>query len=82
MATPTAKRSRNIAATHAAVRYVRSKMDIGASNRIGPGMIARLLCAGGTFTKGEMRTRIDQELAGMQRPTTRDELNVTADSSK
>ncbi len=47
----------------AAMKYVQGKMDIGASNKIGTGMIAKALCAGGTFNKGALRTEVDKELA-------------------
>lgn len=51
-----------------AYRYVDDKIDIGASNKPGPGMIARLLCAGGTFSKGELRQKVDDDLATVANP--------------
>lgn len=84
MATP-ASAVANISAAIMAMKYVNSKMDIGASNKPGPGMIARLLCAGGTFSKGELRERVDQDLAAIakQRSTTsRDVLESSADWAK
>ena len=74
--------TRNIAAANMAVKYVRSKMDIGASNKPGTGMIARMLCAGGTFNKGELREKVDQDLAKIKNPTWRDVLNLSGDWAK
>jgi len=66
---PMKQAATNLPAARMAVAYVRSKMDIGASNKVGPWMVARLLCAGGTFSKGEMRSRVDEELARIKKPT-------------
>jgi hypothetical protein len=64
---PTKQAATNLPAARMAVAYVRSKMDIGASNKVGPGMGGRLLCAGGTFSKGEMGSRVDEELARIKK---------------
>lgn len=52
----------HLAAAIIARKYVESKIDIGASNKVGTGMITRLLCAGGTFSKGEMRQKVEDDL--------------------
>ncbi|HEY1896099.1 MAG TPA: hypothetical protein VGG62_07505 [Terracidiphilus sp.] len=74
--------SRYLRAVNDALQYVRGKMDIGASNKPGPGMIARMLCAGGTFNKGELRERVDQDLGRIPHPTYKDMLESSADWAK
>ncbi len=71
-----------LAPAKTAVAYVSKKMDIGASNKIGPGMIARMLCAGGTFNKGELRTKVEAELKTVKNPTWRDQLEISASWAK
>lgn len=74
--------ARNLGAAKMAVTYVQSKMDIGASNKIGIGMIAKAMCAGGTFNKGELRSKVDQDLAQISSPSWRDVLYLSADWAK
>jgi hypothetical protein len=69
-------------AVNQALTYVRGKMDIGASNKPGPGMIAKALCAGGTFNEGELRQQVDKDLARIQRPGWKDVLESSADWAK
>lgn len=71
-------RDRNFAAAKTAVAYVQSKMDIGASNKPGIGMIARMLCAGGTFNDGAVRGEVDKELASSNDRTWRNVLYLSA----
>jgi hypothetical protein len=72
----------NLGAAKMAVKYVQSKMDIGASNKIGIGMIAKAMCAGGTFNNGEVRNKVDQDLAKISNPTWGNVLDLSADWAK
>jgi hypothetical protein len=74
--------SRYLRAVNDALQYVQGKMDIGASNKVGTGMIARALCAGGTFNKGELREHVDQDIAKIKHPTWKDVLESSADWAK
>jgi hypothetical protein len=56
-----------LASAKAAVKYVISKMDIGASNKMQPwewkGKVAKILCTGSAINKGAMREAVDKDLA-------------------
>ncbi len=66
---PTKQAATNLPAAGMAVAYVRSKMDSGASNKVGPGMVGRLLCAGGTFSKGRCGREWTRSSHGLRQPT-------------
>jgi hypothetical protein len=82
VATVAQTNSTYLRAVNQALAYVVKKMDIGASNKLGPGMIAKLLCAGGTFTNGELRARVDEDLARVGKYTQKDVIESTASWAK
>jgi hypothetical protein len=73
---------RNFAASQMAVKNVQSQMDIGASNKPGTGMIARMLCAGGTFNDGAVRNAVSRDLEKSGDRTWRNVLYLSAEWAK
>jgi hypothetical protein len=57
-------------------------MDIGASNKPGTGMIARLYCAGGTFSDGAVRDHVAADMASSNDRSVGNYLTLSAEWAK
>jgi hypothetical protein len=75
-------KSMYLRAVNQELQYVRGKMDIGASNKPHPGMLAAALCTGSLINKGELREHVDQDLARIKHPGWKDVLESSADWAK